>query len=148
RSPDRHSGQPDRSRADPLDLAGLPPDPEHRGRDLAPALRDGSEPPPAPVWAESPEYGPDRFALREGDLKVVVTPYPKSSNAGVSLPVKPLEVFDLATDPKEQADLSGRLSDPARRMMVELWERCRRFLATLGEDRGKAEIPKELEEQL
>lgn len=94
-----------------LDLAGLPRDAQHRGRDLAATWRTGTEPDAAAVTAESTEYGPDRFAILDGRYKVVFTPWPDEKNMGVGLKVAPLEVFDLEADPAETTDLSSRLAE-------------------------------------
>ena len=94
-----------------LELAGLPPNPEYRGRSLAAACRTGTEPETIPVTAESTEYGPDRFAGFDGRYKVIFTPWPEEKNMGVGLTVAPLEVFDLEADPFEQHDLSARLGE-------------------------------------
>jgi arylsulfatase A-like enzyme len=103
-----------------LDLAGLPPDPGHAGRSLARALRDGVEPEPRPILAESVQYGPDRFSRREGSTKVVVTPEPRRQHEGLALVVRPLEVFDLGADPGERRDVSGAPDPKARRMAQEV----------------------------
>jgi arylsulfatase A-like enzyme len=110
-----------------LELAGLPAERDHGGRTLAATCREGSEPTAAPVTAESVEYGPDRFAMLEGSYKVIFTPWPGEKNMGVGLPVAPLEIFDLASDPAETHDLSPRLAElpPAVvRMVAAVRERA------------------------
>jgi arylsulfatase A-like enzyme len=94
-----------------LELVGLPPNPEHRGRSLADTWKTGVEPSALPATAESAEYGPDRFAVIEGRYKVIFTPWPEEKNMGVAVPAVPLEIFDLETDPSEQIDLSPRLAE-------------------------------------
>ena len=86
----------------------------HTGRDLSAALQSGVEPERVAVRSESVEYGPDRFALRLGDLKVILTPHPEKAHNNVRLPVLPLEVFDLASDPGEKTDLASRRLEEAR----------------------------------
>jgi arylsulfatase A-like enzyme len=115
-----------------LELTGLPPDPDHRGRNLAETCRSGDEPPDAPVTAESTEYGPDRFAILEGSYKAIFTPWPEEKNMGVGLTVAPLEIFDLASDPAERTDLSPRLG--------ELPPEVIRMVAAVR-DRGAAKKP-------
>lgn len=131
-----------------LAMAGLPADPNHQGADLARTFREGEEPESRLMLFESVQFGPDRFALREGDLKVILTPTPKVVNNDVPLEVRALEVFDLATDPLERNDLSGRMDDRERRMMRILWSRVqRRHKPFQGGEEGK-KIPEELREQL
>lgn len=68
------------------------------GRDLSAALREGREPAPADVYAET-QY-PAVFgwsplsALRRRNLKYISSPRP--------------ELYDLSRDPQESADLAGR----------------------------------------
>ena len=132
-----------------LALAGLPPDPDHRGRSLERALRDGKEPDVVPIQAESIEYGPGRFSLRQGDLKVIVTPAPDQVNAGVGFPVEPVEIFDLRTDPREEHDLSGQMTPQATGMLRSLLERVGRVFEPFHEKHlGDEEIPERLREQL
>jgi arylsulfatase A-like enzyme len=136
-----------------LALAGLPPDPHHRGRSLETALLTATEPSQVPVLAESVEYGPDRFMRREGDLKVVLTPTPGIVHNNVRLHVAPLEIFDLAGDPGEHHNLvagaEDELAASARTLVMELRERAR--LKLFGEETLPGEeqrLPPELEEQL
>ena len=132
-----------------LALAGLPPDRDHRGRSLERALRDGKEPDAVPIQAESIEYGPGRFSLRQGDLKVIVAPAPDQVNAGVGFPVEPVEVFDLRADPREEHDLSGRMPPQATEMLRSLLERVGRVFEPLREKHLDDErIPERLREQL
>lgn len=80
-----------------LDLLGLPPAARSDGQDLAPALRGGSEPEAAPIYAES-EY-PTLFgwsalaAARRGNWKLI-------RGAGA-------ELYDLAADPAEASDVAA-----------------------------------------
>jgi arylsulfatase A-like enzyme len=97
-----------------LELAGLPASSIHQGRSLAETWRTGVEPEPAPVMAESVEYGPDRFSRREGNLKVVLTPMPEIAHHDIILSVQPLELYDLGADPRELENLfpAALASDP------------------------------------
>ena len=131
-----------------LALSGLPPDPRYRGRSLEAALRTGSEPDPAPILAESTEYGPDRFSLREGDLKVILTPAPEQANAGVHVGARPLEVFDLASDPMEKRNLSRAMPPEAAKMLEVLWRRVERVFRPARGKEGIQKLPEELREQL
>ncbi|HEX6852714.1 MAG TPA: sulfatase [Candidatus Polarisedimenticolaceae bacterium] len=128
-----------------LDLAGVPASPDHAGRSLAAACRTGSEPPAAPVTAESTEYGPDRFAILEGTYKVIFTPWPAERNMGVAVPAAPLEIFDLAVDPAETTDLSPRLADlPPEVIRMVAAVRARgtdKKPAPIGEDGGSPQEP-------
>lgn len=126
-----------------LDLAGLPPDGDHRGRSLAPALRSGSEPEVVPVFSESVEYGPDRFAVIDGRLKVIAVPFPERSHHGVRFDVRPLEIYDLDRDPEEARDLAG-IPDPAAAALARLLvERAGSRLRGIAAEAGKADAPPE-----
>ncbi|HYS04839.1 MAG TPA: sulfatase [Candidatus Dormibacteraeota bacterium] len=131
-----------------LALTGLPPEPAHEGRSLARTLQTGEEPPPRSILAEAVEFGPDRFMIRNGDLKVVLTPYPSRFNI-VPFPARPLEVFDLADDPLERHDLSAHLTKPVAEMVDVLWRRARNVLSGQAreEETGPA-LPEELLQQL
>ena len=132
-----------------LELAGLPPEPDHRGRSLDASLRGGREPEPRPVWSESVEYGPDRFALREGDRKMIRTPFPETMHSDARFAAAPLEVFDLASDPKETRDLSASLTDAEVRMVADLGRRAERALHTPTLEVADApDLPENLREQL
>ncbi len=131
-----------------LALTGLPGDPAHQGRSLARTMQTGEEPPPRSILAEAIEYGPDRFMIREGDLKVVLTPYPNRFNL-VPIPAHTLEVFDLAADPLERHDLSAHLTKPVAEMVDVLWRRARGVLsgAVRQDDQGPP-LPEDLLQQL
>lgn len=132
-----------------LELAGLPPEPDHRGRSLDTTLRSGREPEPKPVWSESVEYGPDRFALRDGDRKMIRTPRPGIMHSDARFAASPLEVFDLASDPNETHDLSGSLTDREARMVADLGHRAERALhAPTYEVADAPDLPENLREQL
>jgi arylsulfatase A-like enzyme len=90
-----------------LELAGLPEAEEYAGRSLARSCLEGAEPEGLPIISESTRYGPDRFALRDGDLKVVFTPFPDRVNEEAQLDVVALEVFDLRVDPDERVNIAG-----------------------------------------
>jgi arylsulfatase A-like enzyme len=132
-----------------LELCDLSPDPAHRGRSLAGALRSGTEPDGLPVLAESVQYGPDRFSLRSGALKVILTPYPERVHNNVHLPVRPVELYDLDADPLERDPESGRAHDGLARALGAVMERSRRVLGR--QDAGAADrdrLPDELRDQL
>jgi len=111
-------------------------------------MQTGEEPPPWSILSEAIEYGPDRFMIREGDLKVVLTPYPNRFNL-VPIPAHTLEVFDLAADPLERHDLSAHLTKPVAEMVDVLWRRARGVLsgAARQDDQGPP-LPEELLQQL
>jgi hypothetical protein len=99
--------------------------------------------------AESTEYGPDRFSVRRGDLKVVLTPAPRQANSGIPLAgVRPLEVFDLAADRGEQHDLSPGMPTGAAELVGMLWRRVERLAKAPGKNEGGQDLPEELQEQL
>jgi hypothetical protein len=127
----------------------LPLDRAHKGRSLAGALRTGQEPESLPVQAESVQYGPDRFSLRSGALKVIVTPDPQRVHNGVHLPVRSVEIYDLDTDPLERDPESGRRHGglaPALSAVVERSRRVLRGRNATGADADR--ISDELREQL
>jgi arylsulfatase A-like enzyme len=126
-----------------LALAGLPTDSQHKGRSLTETLTTGTEPESRPVFAESVEYGPDRFSARDGDLKVIVTPFPEHARGGVQLKVDSLEIFDLATDPLERRSLAGTPDERALEVALSL---MRRAQAKIGHQRVMYGQP-ELSEQ-
>jgi len=131
-----------------LELAGLPGDPDHQGRSLARTMRTAEEPPSRPILAEAIEYGPDRFMIRHGSLKVVLTPHPDRFNM-VPIAATPLEVFDLAADPRERRNLSAHLTKPAAGMVDTLWRRVREVLADPSRDHDEAPpLPEDLLQQL
>jgi arylsulfatase A-like enzyme len=108
-----------------LDLAGLPPAREHRGRSLATLCLSGEEPSVLPIHAESTRYGPERFSLRNGRYKAIVTPFPErvpDGKAGVRTP-PPVEMFDLASDPYERTP-QIREEGPAASLVPRLRERA------------------------
>lgn len=82
------------------------------GRDLSASLREGEEPPPADLYAET-RY-PEMFgwsplsALRRRNLKYIASPEP--------------ELYDLERDPGEAANLAGRESAPAAGFAARLAE--------------------------
>jgi arylsulfatase A-like enzyme len=131
-----------------LEMTGLPADAEHRGVSLAGSLLHGTEPKERVLMAESTEYGPDRFSLRSGNLKIVLTPDPAQANADVHVSARPLEVFDLASDPKELRDLSKAMPPGAPHLVETLWRRVEKVFEPLKEREGKQKIPEALREQL
>ncbi|HEX5045100.1 MAG TPA: sulfatase [Candidatus Polarisedimenticolaceae bacterium] len=131
-----------------LDLAGLPPDRHHRGRSLGPALAQGTELPPRPIFAESIEHGPDRFAWREGTLKAILAPYPDRVHYDVKLDVRSAEIFDLGSDPLERNPESGRFDPRARDAFGALLVRSRYALRPRSEREDPGAISDELRAQL
>ena len=96
------------------------------GRSLASDLAAGREPERRPIFAEATRYGPARFALREGDLKAILTPKPDEPVERDVVRAVPLEAFDLALDPSERHDLSGTPDAALRALVSEILERSRR----------------------
>ena len=131
-----------------LDLAGLPPDPHHQGRSLAAALTRGEALASRPIFAESIEHGPDRFAWREGPLKAILTPYPDRVHYDVKLDVLPAEIFDLGRDPLERDPVSGRFSGRAHDAFGALLVRSRYALRPKSERENPSAISDELRAQL
>jgi len=67
----------------------------------------------------------------------------------VPIRARMLEVFDLASDPLEQHDLSAHLTKPVAEMMEVLWRRAGEVLTGAGrEDRQGPPLPEELLRQL
>jgi arylsulfatase A-like enzyme/Flp pilus assembly protein TadD len=91
------------------------PQPTLDGRNLSRVLRSGGEPPPSDVHSESlypAVMGWSPIAsLRRGDLKYIASPE--------------AELFDLARDPGETANLVGQRPDAARDMAAAIAARCR-----------------------
>ena len=131
-----------------LAFEGIPGEPEDQGRSLAPYLSRGSEPASVPMNAEATEYGPDRFARRDGNLKVIITPKPEDVRAGVTVHLRPLEVFDLLSDPGEKHDLSAAPPPEASATIEELWKRIERVWRRGSGADHNGPIPKELQERL
>ena len=113
-----------------------------------PTLSSGREPEELPILAESAEYGPDRFARIEGSLKVILTPMPQLFNGGTPIEARPLEMFDLSSDPGETHDLSGVPPRGASRITENLWKRVETVFKPLAESGGRGKIPEALRDQL
>lgn len=131
-----------------LDLAGVAREPGTAGRSLLTTVTTGAEPEEAPRFAESVEYGPDRFSSTLGHLKVVLAPLPESYNSGVVIRVAPLEVFDLASDPWEKKNLSATPPAGSSQMTEDLWKHVEAVFKPLQEEGQKGKIPEKLREQL
>ena len=132
-----------------LAICDLPPDPSHHGRSLVPSLRTGAEPQSLPVTSESVQYGPDRFAVRRGAMKVIVTPDPKTVHYDVHLNALPIEMFDLDADPREHDPLSGRTAPGAGEVLDGAVKRARDALRGRRRgEQGTADIPEALRERL
>ena len=112
------------------------------------ALRTGNEPVPAPIYSEATEYGPDRFALREGDLKVIIAPRPDVSPGRTPITVRPLEIFDLSGDRGEKASLSATATPLASASAVALWKRVTTVFSPARKADRTDGIPDELRDQL
>jgi len=129
-----------------LDLCGLPRDPAHHGRNLANALRAGREPATGTQLAENVEYGPERFTVREGDLKVILADL-KVLHHGMPLAALPLEVYDLARDPGETDPTSGRHAPGLGRALALLGSRQRKAVGAAAVPASER-LPEEVREQL
>ena len=109
----------------------------------------GKEPESRPVSSESVQYGPDRFAVREGAVKAIVVPHPDRFNYDVHLDVLPVEIFDLATDPLERDPVSGRTATGAATVLDSAVTRARAALRGRGAaGEGTEAIPEALRERL
>ena len=135
-----------------LAMAGIDADPRYRGRSLETTLMTATEPPALPVFAESVEYGPDRFMERLGPIKAVLTPTPDNAHHDVHLQVDPLEIFELAADPFELNNLArdGQEAIAAARPLVKTLQ-ARAQEKLFGNEAGNpdgSDLPPELQEQL
>jgi arylsulfatase A-like enzyme len=130
------------------ELAGLPPSAPEQGRSLARTLLTGDEPDAVPIFSESIEYGPDRFACREKDLKVIVAPTPNVYLSQTPVAAQPLEIFDLSTDPKEKTSLRASATPLAAASMQDLWKRVTAVFTPAREPEDSDKISGELREQL
>jgi arylsulfatase A-like enzyme len=131
-----------------LSLAGIPADPQHRGRNLSLTLRGGEEPAALPIFAESVHYGPDRFSVRQGDLKIIATPFPSGAHSDVRLRVEPLEIFDLEDDPAERTNLRLSAKAPPALLNAVLGRALRFSRKGSVEDSPAHDLVEGLEEQL
>jgi arylsulfatase A-like enzyme len=131
-----------------LAMENMQGDPQDQGRSVAPFLAGDAEPPQLPTHAEATEYGPDRFERRQGSLKVILTPAGEERTERGPVPVRPIELFDLAADPREQTDLSRTPPPGAAELAEELWRRVEPILKKgSASDRG-GQVPKQIQEQL
>lgn len=90
-----------------LDLLGKAPEPWLRGQSLLPYLR-GEDPPHRPIFAEKHRAEDDiQKAMVQWPYKVIMV-----------LPYQQVSIYDLASDPREQRDLSGVLPAPERERLV------------------------------
>lgn len=126
-----------------LSALGVPPQPRIRGRDLSPLLArrtpregaaapDGSAAPP-PAGEESGEGSPKGNAQDEGLAVAETEDYALLAEGTFRLicerRVGACQLFDLATDPAQRVDVSGRHPERFRRMR----ERSRQLAASHGE---------------
>jgi arylsulfatase A-like enzyme len=130
------------------EIAGLPLSAPEQGRSLVESLRTGDEPEAVPVFSESIEYGPDRFSCREKNLKVIVAPTPDVNLSQTRVAARPLEIFDLSTDPKEKTSLAASATPRASVSMNVLWKRVKTVFTPAREAEDSDTISKELREQL
>ena len=114
------------------------------GLALTETLATGAEPLPRPVFAESVEYGPDRFSARMGTLKMIVTPFPARVHGNTQLEVEALEIFDLASDPHERRNLVTPPDEQASAILSSLTIRA---LERLGSQDMTADSPRLSKEQ-
>lgn len=117
---------------------GIPAPPEMRGLDLGPALAPPASKTvrlaPRTMFASSPAYGPETWAMLSGSWKLIVRA------DGYRL------LFDLSSDQGERQDLSG-----ARPQLVEIYEaELNRHRAAFAQGRSSSvmEIDDELREAL
>jgi arylsulfatase A-like enzyme len=131
-----------------LDLTGLPVPASMHGISFETDLRAGTEPAIHPVLSEAIRYGPRRFAWREGDLKVILTPEPAAVDEHSWIVPQPVEVFDLARDPRERINLSGMPPEGTDEAVGELTRRAAGLAAGEEPEPGGEELSDELREQL
>jgi hypothetical protein len=93
------------------------------------------------------EYGPERFTVREKDLKVILAD-PTSIHKGVRLAALPLEVYDLGKDPRESDPTSGRLAPGLSRALALLKARQGKAAGKSATAGGADRLPDHVREQL
>ena len=124
-----------------LDLLGLPPQPELRGRSLRPLLVAGtaSEREAIAEYTNIPTY--ERKTLRTSRFKFIVnTPRPRARRRGMR---EEYELFDLRRDPAEQVNLAARHPE----VVAFLHERLKGLLGG-GERTMEEELPAGLDAEL
>jgi len=109
-----------------VEMCGLAPVSGFQGRSIAASLHAGREPDPVPVWAESVEYGPDRFAIRQGRYKAIVVPRPDLVHGEYTPATHPLELYDVERDPLERINLAGEAPEEARALVAKVADRARK----------------------
>ena len=130
-----------------LALAGLPPGSNMRGQNMASALRAGAEPEMRPLLSEAVRYGPPRYAWRENDLKVILTPDPAVVNSFSSVIPGRLEIFDLSTDRLERHSLVANPPAGTKEAFSILKSRAERN-SEIESDVDGAQQAEELKQQL
>lgn len=128
-----------------LALSGLPADPGYAGQALAETCRRGGEPAVRPMYAEATLGGPERFALRVADLKVIA-----SARAGPvdGIDAALLEIFDLARDARERQPMSSAPDASAARWVSELHMRVDHFMGGQGPAAKAGHLPADMEDRL
>ena len=127
-----------------LDLAGLPAPASYAGVDLAASCR-GAEPPVRPIVSESTSVGPDRWAVRLGNLKAIVAPRPGVVD---TVPAPSLELFDLGADAGEMQPLPTDVRHPQSAVVAMAEERAGRSTSAPVEQMAAAPLPDRLSERL
>ncbi|MEO7730276.1 MAG: sulfatase [Kofleriaceae bacterium] len=129
-----------------LALSGLPADPAYAGQDLAESCRRGSEPTLRPVYAEATWDGPERFALRVANLKLIASRRAGPVNGIIAAP---LEIFDLARDAHEGQPMWSAPPDASAARWVDVLEaRATRFVGGQPPAPNAGPAPPEIEERL
>ena len=116
-------------------------------RELREDILSGLEPEERPLLSEAVRYGPPRFAWRDGETKIILTPNPAVVDKHSTVIPDPLEIFDLASDPLEQVNLAAT-PPPVTRLAIELLRERARLEAGDGAEISGHVQDEELREQL
>jgi arylsulfatase A-like enzyme len=128
-----------------LDLVGVPTAPGIRGRSLVPLMK-GEEAEHRMAYMENPDRR-DGTALRT--VALIGYPHKLILNVFPFVTDRPLELYDLASDPEEAADLAATEGPLLDRLRAELNQlRAELEMAGRADFRVPLEAPEEVRERL